>query len=280
MPSSYVPERTINPTNGTFDFDFVRSGLRVAGVIVHETDGGSIRTISGRGMTRPNGRFPSVKTRRTQPFDAMLQRAEMHNCEADPTVTDYLAEPHRVEIHSPMGKLTYFPDLMRVRSNGDVEVLEIKKSLDEVSRDPRYQYKLDCARSIYEWQGWSFQILAAEDIEGEPRRSNAASIALDRSTHVSTAQRMTIANAIADNGGVLDMGEAIAVLGESGSYDCNAGRARLNALIVHRFVEVDIGRRLNIHSPVRMVTTPTPPTIAEMVSALRRPVGIDDMEVA
>ncbi|PXA90884.1 hypothetical protein DMC47_27090 [Nostoc sp. 3335mG] len=224
-----------------------------------------IRTIVGRVYTRPVGSFPSVKTAITQPWDAIQQRNLIHISEADPQIIDYCTEPHRGECSTGVEDFIYFPDLIRLRVDGTIEVIEVKNSLDEVDRDPEYKRKLGYFGSIYEQLGWSFKIFDRSEIEREPRLSNARAISLDRATTVTTAHRMSLLEALQDGGGTIGFGEAVASLSEQANPECATGRARLHALIVKRFIEIDINKPITLFSPIRLAE-PSQLSLAQVVS--------------
>lgn len=224
----------------------------VAATIVVAEDGGSIRTISGRGMRRPHGRFPSKKVRRTMPFDAMHERDLLWICEADPRVETYLTQPHRLEIRiqSSSRPLIYFPDLMRRLDNGMIEIVETKKTLAEVSSDPAYEVKLDLARQIYEMEGWRFLVLDQDTIRRQPRLGNARLIAGDRHTRTSTTDIMKVQQRAEFDG--FCYGSAIAALSATDNPFDPLARAKLHALIVKRFVSIDIEKSLGLSTPIHL----------------------------
>lgn len=223
----------------------------VGATIVTSDDGGPIRTLRTRGMRRPNGRFPSRKALRMLPFDAMHERDLLWISEADPDVVTFLSQPHRLEINVGKSRpLIYFPDLQREMSDRTIEIVETKKTLDEVSRDPMYEMKLDLARQVYEGMGWRFTVMDWATITKQPRYANAKRIVLSRHTRLTTEDLMRLHEALGR--GTLSYGEAIAAVSQvKDPYDIVA-REKVHACIVDRVLALDITRPLKMSSPVHL----------------------------
>jgi len=254
----------IRPTKGraTCSFVFTLSGgppiskrqsvLKtpdVAAVIVTATNGGPIRTITGRALLRPNGRFPSRKAWRVLPFEAMHERALMWICEADPSIKTFLSQPHRLEMNIGEARpLVYFPDLMWESADGRIEIIETKKTLSEVRRDPRYEMKLELARWVYEREGWSYRVLDEKTIFAEPRWSNARAIVTDRHTVLSSRDKLRLIERLQQ--GPITYGKAIATLSVSDSPFDPVARAKLHAMFVRRQAHIDISQVIRISTAI------------------------------
>lgn len=227
-----------------------------------------IRSIVGRGYTRPTGSFPSRKLDITVSYDAMLQRDYIYCCEADSKVVDFLPEPFRLEMHTSLHNLVYFPDVAVLRADGSIEVVEIKKSMSEVDRDPLYRGKLNLGASVMASAGFDFAILDKAAVQREPRLTNARTICQNRTTMVTTAHRMALLEAIRNCGGTIDYGEAVATLGTQGNPECSMGRAILHAMIVQRFVEIDLDKPMTMFSQVK-IASPVELSLAQATAHLR-----------
>lgn len=227
-----------------------------------------IRSIVGRGYTRPTGSFPSRKLNITVSYDAMLQRDYIYCCEADPKVVDFLPEPFRLEMYTSLYDLVYFPDVAVLRADGSVGVVEIKKSMSEVDRDPFYRSKLDLGASVMESEGFDFAVLDRAAVQKEPRLTNARTICQNRTTRITTAHRMAILEAIGNCGGTIDYGEAVATLGTHDNPECSMGKAILHAMIVQRFVEIDLDKPMTMFSQVK-IASPVELSLARATAHLR-----------
>lgn len=231
--------------------DLAARAIGVGAIFVHEENGGPLRRHVGKADTKPNGLFPSAKARRSMVWEAMHQRDLLWIWEVDSNIVDFCSEPLRIELHTTAGPMVYFPDAMSLDANGGIEVIETKKSHAEVDKDPRYKEKLGLFRDACKAAGWKFRILDQNEIRREPRLSNARAIAMDRYTSVSTTDKMRLREAIDDLGGVIAYGEAVEALSRTGNpYDSHA-RARLHALIVQRFVTIDIDQRIDLFTPIQ-----------------------------
>lgn len=140
-----------------------RRRLNVAGRIVISTTGGPLRTIITGTKSKPTGIYNSVKTGHAQPYESQAELRFMKICEADWHVIDWLAQPHRIEVFHDEKLLTYFPDFILERTNGDIEVVEIKRNkVEEVRKD--LEIKLGLAKEFYRAISFKFLILDLGDL--------------------------------------------------------------------------------------------------------------------
>jgi TnsA endonuclease-like protein len=131
--------------------------------IIRGKGGGPIRTIVERGHTKPTGKFTSLKSGRALPWEAIDERHFMWISEIDSRVRTFIAQPFRMEFYLGGGDMvTYFPDFERTM-DGAVEIVEIKKTKAEASRDPYYALKLGLARKTCKTMGWTFRIVSADE---------------------------------------------------------------------------------------------------------------------
>lgn len=219
--------------------------LNVTGRIVWSTTGGPLRTIVTGTKCKPTGVYNSVKTGHAQPYESQFELRFMKICEADWHVINWLAQPHRIEIVHDGKWLTYFPDIVLERTNGAVEVIEIKRNkTDEVRRD--VELKLRLAAEFYSAIGFKFKILDTADISIEPLFSNAEEVQRHAHTTVPPAERFTLLRRISLSGeDHLPFGKIVEFLGGG-----IAGRKKLCSLIVRRYLAIDLTEVLNEDTPV------------------------------
>ncbi|UGX94814.1 hypothetical protein G6321_00006350 [Bradyrhizobium barranii subsp. barranii] len=218
--------------------------------IIRGKGGAPIRTILEHNYVRPTGSTISVKCGAAFPWEARDEARLMWISEADFRVHSYLPQPFRMEFDLSDGSmLTYIPDLERITE--DVEIVEVKRTAGEATRDPGYGFKLHLAKTVCALRGWKFRIVSAEDeIRQEPLLSNVRRIRYHRLTQLQSLDYLRLGEAAAPKAGRLTWGEAVAVLGgRDDPWDVN-GFAKLCALIVRRHVYVDLALPL---VPTRLV---------------------------
>ncbi len=192
-------------------------------------------------------------------WEAFHERHLFWISEADAKVVWYLSQPHKLEmfLSGRSRPLVYFPDLMRKLNDGTTEIIETKRTKDEVSKDPEYEHKLDFAKQLYEGdKGWTYRILTAvDDIEVDPQFSNAKMIKRDALTRYRTRDILRLVEALDAAGGELPYCEAIEAL-RSRYTDWRKAQAKLHAMIVRRVAYVDIYREITPESPVLKMRDP------------------------
>lgn len=198
--------------------------------------GGPVRTIINGRHIKPTGRFASSKNGRSFPWEAEAERDLCVRCEADPDVATFLTQPHRLTMPIVGGRpLVYFPDMRVDYVDGTVEIIEVKRRADRP--DPAYAQKIKLASRVYAGVGYEYRVVLDVDIEREPHFGNARAICADRFVAVSLCRVEAAATVIRRDAGRSTRGEVTAALGGGPQ-----GTARLNALIVQRFLWVDLGR--------------------------------------
>lgn len=241
------------PLTSAVTFKFIKAQ------IVHNPNGGPVRTILNFNPCIPSGRYWSFKTRRPMDWEAFHERHLYWICDADARVRNYLSQPHRLDmfLQGRSRPLRYFPDLMRQMQDGTTEIIETKKTRDEVSRDPEYELKLEFAKDIYEKErGWTFRVMTAEeDIEVEPLLSNARTIKRDGSTRIRSGDFDRLGEALGAAGNELSYAESVAALTRD-DVSSRFAQAKLHALIVRRFAFVDIRNPICNDTPVLSVDDP------------------------
>ncbi|MGO3928358.1 hypothetical protein NP284_08605 [Rhodopseudomonas pseudopalustris] len=223
--------------------------------IVRAEEGGPIRTFVERGHRKPVGKFNSAKNGRAHPWEAVNERHLLWISEVDPKVVTYLAQPWRLEIslRGEQRKLIYFPDLERQIDTGSVEVIEVKKEIEEICKDPQYAFKIKVARKACAALGYKFRVLTPENYIHGPRLENAVSIKRDRNAALTTADLLKFEEAMAAAGGTSTWGGLVAALSVDGDPFDGHARRKLHALIIRRLAAIDIDRRIRPTTLVRKI---------------------------
>lgn len=220
--------------------------------IVRAKGGGPIRTVIQAVRKIPTGEFPSLKAGMALPWEGISERYYVWVCEVDWNVRTYMMQPFRMDFHMSDGSvLLYFPDCERFLADNAVEIVEIKKTAKELSREPDYGFKLWLARRVCQMRGWSFRTFVAdEDFVKGRLLANARRIRMNRTTTVSSEDFIRLGEAFRRAGGQMTWAGAVAALSRTDDEWSPNGIARLEALIVRRYVRVDISLRIIQQTPV------------------------------
>lgn len=223
-----------------------------AGRIVFPTSGGPIRTIITGRRHIVTGSYASRKARRAMPFEGMNERLFFMHSEVDTSVVDYRAQPFRFEFTIDGVRRTYIVDCVRLLSDGRIEVVEVKNDRRAL-RDHHYLEKLDRVATVCSALDWSFRVVLREQLESpRVRLENVELIQSRRHTRLMAADVHVVLDSIAHAGGRISMGELAEKFG-----DAIRGRAALQAMMVHRLVEIDISKPLGSESSVTLPSSPT-----------------------
>jgi hypothetical protein len=230
--------------------------MKVKAVIEVGGDLGPMRRVHNKGKRKPIGRYPSYKLRRGLTWESTCEREMMWQSESDPDVLAYYDQPHRVTLRLSDGgeEMVYYPDMLRKFADGRVEVLEVKKTADEI-RDFEggdYARKLELAELAYKASGIHFRIVTGEaDIRIEPLFSNTVNIHRCRFTKVDTLDRLRFHEALDATGGEAPFGRAVEAVSYGGSRFDPVAAAKIFALVVRRAAWIDIRKYIDHQAPVR-----------------------------
>lgn len=220
--------------------------------IVEAPDWHPIRTFVEKAQNKPVGRLVSRKSKRAMPWEGFGERHLMMISEADSAVERFLAQPHRLEIRVGTGRrrLDYFPDLMRRMADGTIEIVEVKKSKDEIDADPDYAFKIAMAEKVYEAVGWTFRIVVADDeIDIDPLLPNALRIFADKFAFIGTRERLAMEENF-EAKGELAYAEAVETIAGAGGYRADRARKVLHAFFCTRSAGIDITKKITRDSAV------------------------------
>lgn len=222
--------------------------------IVRAKGGGPIRTIVAAVVGKPTGNFNSLKAGRTFGWESIAERQFMWICEVRWEVRNYLAQPFRFEFLMSDGSiLQYLPDFELSLEGDGIEIVEIKKTQKELTRDALYGFKLWLARSVCRLRDWKFRVVVAEKQFAEGHAlANAQQIRMDRFTAITAEDYLRLGEAARRCGDAMTWGDAVAALSRTDDPWSPNGVARLRALIVRRHVRVDIDLRITQRTPVTL----------------------------
>ncbi|MEY9753783.1 TnsA endonuclease N-terminal domain-containing protein [Bradyrhizobium yuanmingense] len=218
-----------------------------------------IRTFVEFAHSKAVGRWTSRKVRRALPWESYAERAFFRCCEVDPAVTSFLAQPHRLELNVGRSKpLIYFPDVRVQYADGTTEIVEIKRSEEELA-DPDYGEKLAGAASVYKALGWEFRIIIAEEeIDVDPLYSNAKRICADRHSLILRPAVVAIEEAFHAETQIA-LGEAEEIVARAAGIPLDHAVAILRAMVCTRRVAIEPTKRLRRDSPVTKPEQATAP---------------------
>jgi hypothetical protein len=190
------------------------------------------------------------------PFEGMNERLFFMHSEVDTSVVDYRAQPFRFEfIIDGVGR-TYIVDCVRLLSDGRIEVVEVKNDRRAL-RDDHYLEKLNRVAMACTALDWSFRVVLREQLEDpRVRLENIELIQSRRHTRFTAADVHVAVESIEQAGGRMPMGELAENLG-----DASRGKATLQAMMVHRLVEIDLSRPLGSESSVSLPSYPMAATL-------------------
>ena len=224
--------------------------LAATATIVLATTGGSIRTIVTGRRVITTGVYASRKSGRAQPYESMIERAFFMHCEVDTDVVDYAAQPFRFEFVIGGTKRAYIVDAITLRSDGTVEIVEIKNDRRAL-RDPDYRLKLSAVREICEAVGWRFRIVFRSDLF-EPVEAHRAveDVQSWAFTEYRTADVFEVVRQLRAHG-PLPLGKLAECLAER-----PLGIAKLKAMMVARIVRLDLTSIPSHSTTVTLVEAP------------------------
>jgi hypothetical protein len=217
-------------------------------VLVTDRFGRPLRTIITGRHAKPTGIYVSAKNGMSMPWDGIDESHLMWDWEVDTNTLAYLSQPHRLEHVWRGKKLIYIPDLQRkILDNLQVvrEIVEVKKTEQEIKDDPDYELKLELAESIYASLGWRFRKVYRNEIRAKPRFPNVRRLHCFRHTRIDART-----SAILDE--IFSAGAGVSTIGYIGSRIGGEHRsyAVLAALMVRRLVNIDLARPLGVDTKV------------------------------
>ncbi|WP_242914828.1 TnsA endonuclease N-terminal domain-containing protein [Brevundimonas pishanensis] len=222
--------------------------LTANATIVLPAFGSSIRTIVTGRRIIPTGVYASRKCGRGHPYESMNERSFFMHSEVDTDIVEYRAQPFRLEAVIDGIKRAYIADVMRLHSNGTLEVVEIKSDQRQL-RDPDYYLKLQAVRAICDHQGWQFKVLFKRDLcEPILRFQNVEDVQSWSFTDYGSSDVFIAVQYLSIHKSVA-LGDLAHRLGSR-----PVGIAKLKAMMVGRIVRLDLDSKLDEDSLVTLVS--------------------------
>lgn len=222
--------------------------------VVMTPDDTPIRTILTGRRIIVTGFYSSKKAGRALPYEGMNEQTFMKHSEVDTRIVDYRSQPFRFEFVIDGTKRIYIADCVRLLDDGSLEVVEIKGERTRLD-DPDYALKIQCVREVCERLGWQFRLITRQQLHTPAiRLANIESIQFHRTVRFDQAHAYSAVELVEREGGVASLGAIVTELG-SGPL----GMAIAQALMVARFISIDLTRPLSPRSEVTLVTPTSGP---------------------
>jgi hypothetical protein len=208
-------------------------------------DGGPIRSVLTGRRVIVTGFYSSRKAGRALPYEGMNEQALLKRSEVETSVVDYRAQPFRFELVIDGRKRIYIADCVRLLSNGNVEVVEVKGRLKQAP-SPDYMEKLSAVGEICDRLGWQFRVLSHRHLfEPEIVYANIDLIQSRRTVRFDQIHAYRALELIEREGGETQLGQLADTLGAR-----PIGMAIAQAMMVRRLVSIDLSRPLGAESKV------------------------------
>ena len=170
VPPLFVPERVDHRQKpdrkrmrrGLETLDQKVSGPPIAKILILEA-GGYWRPVITRGGNHLRFRLPSRKTGLTQVGEGKGEERFAFLNEIDALVWDYQCHPWQIISQVNGRRFKYSPDAVRVLIDGTVEVIEVKRTFEDL-RDADYRDMLAQVKEIFRQCGYRFRVLYLKDI--------------------------------------------------------------------------------------------------------------------
>lgn len=217
------------------------------GRIVVLRHGGEARPVITRGSPHLRFRTPSAKTGMTEVGEGRGEELLAMQCEVDGNVLNYKCHPYRFEIALGEKPFTYRPDLAIMWRTGKIEIVEVKRNIDDLSADDRI--RLGWVREFVRRCGWQFNIRYLEEIRGSRYREHNVARIFGRRSLILSRSEQSLAKSIRAAGAPIEWGRLAISVAER---DTRHGNAVVECLIAKGWFTV------NFDAPFSPATTLTP----------------------
>lgn len=204
------------------------------GRIVVLRHGGEARPVITRGSLHLRFRTPSAKTGMTEVGEGRGEELLTMQCEVDGNVLNYKCHPYRFEIALGEKPFTYRPDLAILWRNGKIEIVEVKRTIDDLTSDDRA--KLGWVREFVRRCGWRFNIFYLEEIRGSRYREHNVARIFGRRSLILSRSEQSLAKSIRAAGAPIEWGRLSTQIAED---DARHGNAVVECLIAKGWFTVD-----------------------------------------
>lgn len=203
-------------------------------------DGGPVRLrINGR-SARARGLYFSVKSGRHLPYKSHLELHDLWRAEVDVRVVRSWPQPFTLFYADGDRLRRYTPDRKDDRTDGRVQIVEVKETAAEV--DAAKARAIEEALAVH---GWSYRVADRAEIEREPVFSAVRAVQRHRRTALDASDAIRVRTTLAS--GPLRLSEVVQQLG-SGPQ----ALAKACALMVRRVVAIDLSNGLALKSAVSL----------------------------
>ncbi len=192
----------------------LRSGTR----IVLAVDGQPVRLLAPRSRL-PIGRYNSRKAGRMLHHQSRGhgcvggEKLALMKCEIDPAIADFRSQHMRFDLPIDGTTQAYFPDVVALRHDGTIVVIEVKKD-GRWQSDLVYRAKLEAVRDVCAELGWRFEVWTQSAMAPSPRvRDNIVQIQMQRFVQIDEIQTIAVRRAFGRNDGQLTVGQLRHTLG-------------------------------------------------------------------
>lgn len=197
-------------------------------------DGGAERPVITRGGLHLRFRLPSVKTGMTEPGEGRGEELLAMQCEVDGNILTFKCHPYQFRLDFGGPSFTYRPDLAILYRDGRVEIVEVKRTEDELDADEKL--KLARVKEFVRRCGWDFSIRYLEDIVGPKCREHNVADIFGRRAMALTSEECSRAEAVRAKMRPVEWGDLISRVAP---HDRRHGHAVVERLIAGGLFTVD-----------------------------------------
>lgn len=227
--------------------------------IVMTPDGSPIRSVITGRRVIVTGFYSSRKAGRALPFESMNEAAMLKHCEVDTRVLDYRSQPFRFEFVLDGAPRTYIADCVRLLDDETIEVVEVKGARNRLG-DADYLQKLDRVRHICCELGWRFSIMTRKRLFEPPATyANIDLIQSRRLVVINLPRAYEVLDHLDRERGSSSLGAISRLLGPG-----PLGSAMAQAMMVRRWINIDIASPLTDQSMVTLVPAAQPISLGAM----------------
>lgn len=212
--------------------------------IAQDPLGRSVKTVITGTRRYATHEMQSIKSGHLQSAENDGQFALAKTCEVRTDVVDFLLHPHRVDLESSSGTLSYIPTMARQFEDGAVEIVEM------IGRCRRQHYPEAARREAlveYARRGWRFTEIDHDKACQEFKDAYMNDVYFGRRTAFTSRDHLRLTGRLLAAGGSATLEDAASAIG------CRVrGELVLCAMMVRRMVEIDLARRLSSSSTVSL----------------------------
>lgn len=177
------------------------------GRIVTFRHGGAERPVVTRGGLHLRFRMPSIKTGMTQVGEGRGEELLAMQCEVDGNVYKFKCHPYMFDIAFDGPRFTYRPDLAILYRDGRVEIIEVKRTPDDLNDDDKV--RMARVKEFVRRCGWDLSIRYLVDIRGSKWREHNVANLFGRRAMVLTKDEISRGDAIRAQARCVEWGEVV-----------------------------------------------------------------------